>query len=267
MMRRLLIVFPLILSVNGLAGAPSSAPRRRLIPVQLPGTNGWKAVGTSAEKLAARFDTRLGTLKNAVASSVVTLEIPSGRGQSFCRSVIERRDRFRIEVIRTSNAKYKGLTKAIFRGQNGKVSVLTEAGWLPRGATKNFAILPPPLLRNFLTRFDDTLLRGTQGGRPVTQLVKEARAAKWRVSAERRPKPYSPEIRFVFEAPAGKRKGQPIRRYAVSFNEANSLPTQVHTEDGAGTRILWSCAWGVKRTPLTPKEIATYNPASPESRR
>lgn len=226
--------------------------KRLLPPIEAPNTRGWTRAGITPEELARRTDARLAATKNSISEWIATMNLPAGNGQAFGRSIFYAPGRFRIEVMKIGPPFQ--LTKFVWEGKGGKTRVLTDDGWSSR---PGYRALPAPLASAFLTKFDDVVMRGTQGAKPVATLLASGRKLGFVAVAERRKYARSSELRLVLTKGA--------TRYALSWREDRLLLSQIEVQSvdrkGKPTRILWSCAWGVKKAPLTAADVTDFHPS------
>lgn len=241
-------------------GQPMPKVGQKILPlVDAPGTRGWNRVGITPEQLARRADARLAATKNSIMEWIATVNLPSGNGKSMGRSIFYFPGRFRVETMKISSVRYDELNKLIWIGQGGKTKVNLPTGWQTR---PNYRTLPNPLAPAFLTGFDDALMRGTQGAKPITTLLASARKLGYSALVERRKYGVGNELRLVLTKGA--------TRYAISWREQQMLPNQIAVQSvnakGQPTRILWSAAWGVKGSPLTAQDVKNFHPATAGTR-
>ncbi len=249
------LLVPLLPLQSGIA-MPKVGPAL-LPPIEAPGTRGWTPAGITPDDLARRADARLARTKNSILEWIATVNLPSGNGKATGRSIFYAPGRYRIEVMKFGTRRGEELTKLIWEGIGGRTRVLTETAWETR---PSYRALPTPLAPAFLRAFDDALMRGTQGAKPTTTLVASARKAGFVSVVERRIYPQFRELRLVLSKNGG------ATRYAISWREDKMLPNQVavQSSDATGkmTRIFWSCAWGVKKSPLTADDVKNFHPAT-----
>ena len=236
------------------APVPPRVNKALLPPIEAPGTKGWTKAGITPDNLARRADARLAATKNSINEWIARINLPTGNGRAQGRNVLWGPGRFRVETMRFGGYR-DDLDKTIWVGNAGKTRVLTVNGWERRA---NYRALPTPLASRFLRSFDDVLMRGTQGARPITTLLASARKLGFTPVVERRKYARFNELRLVLT------KG--VTRYAVSWREEKMLPNQVWVQSvdakGKPTRLFWSCAWGVKNGPLTAEDVKNFHPAS-----
>ncbi|MEZ0327740.1 MAG: hypothetical protein ACAH95_17730 [Fimbriimonas sp.] len=153
-----------------------------------PGTKDWKVAKTKAEGLAEVAESRLAKLQGVSGEATTLVVLEGKRGMSIAKLAIKDADEFYIEYPKARLQPRLTFEKEVLVG-NGKeyaTNALSTTGWSPTSPVAKLRNEGAVDLQKWITEFPRMIFSSLQGGKPLTNLLAEAKAKGFKVFAEDR---------------------------------------------------------------------------------